>query len=195
MDKSFYMENRRALYARIPGDALILSFAGEALRRTADAFHGFFANRNFAYLTGAGLPNAQKFVFLAEKRGEKVREALFILPPDAHLERWNGRRVKADEARALTGIEEIAWVEDFPARFHKLAGSGAFEHLYLDIDRLKPGEPESDADRFAALAARAPGAAGFALGFGLESWMRAERPGSGGALAALCGGPAVVSVT
>lgn len=46
----------------------------------------------------------------------------------------------------------------------------------------------------AALAARAPGAAGFALGFGLESWMRAERPGSGEALAALSGGPAVVSV-
>ncbi len=154
MDRSFYVENRRALYARIPGDALIVAFAGEAPRRTADAFYGFFANRNFAYLTGAGLPNAQKFVFLAEKRGEDVREALFILPPDAHLERWNGRRVKADEARALTGIEEIAWVEDFPARFHKLAMGGAFETLYLDIDRLKTGDPESDADRFAALAAR-----------------------------------------
>lgn len=40
----------------------------------------------------------------------------------------------------------------------------------------------------------APGARAFAFGFGLESWMRAERPGSGEALAALSGGPAVVSV-
>ncbi|MBR0659793.1 DUF2459 domain-containing protein [Neoroseomonas oryzicola] len=36
------------------------------------------------------------------------------------------------------------------------------------------------------------GAAPLALGFGLESWMRAARPGSGDALAALGGGPAVV---
>ena len=153
MDKSFYVENRRALYARIPGDALILSFSGSALRRTADAFHGFFANRNFAYLTGVGLPNAQRFIFMAEKRGETVEETLFLLLPDAHLERWNGRRVKADEARALSGIESIAWVDDFSARFHKAAVSGLYAQLYLDIDRLKPGDPENDAVRFAALAA------------------------------------------
>ncbi len=56
MDRSFYVENRRALYARIPGDARIGAFAGEAPRRTADAFYGFFANRNFAYLTARGCP-------------------------------------------------------------------------------------------------------------------------------------------
>lgn len=154
MDQSFYVENRKALYGRIPEDALIVCFSGEALRRTADAYHGFFANRNFAYLTGAGLPNAQKFVFLAEKRGGAVNETLFILPPDAHLERWNGRRVKAGEARALSGIENISWVDEFPARFHKAANSGLYEALYLDIDHLKPNDPESDADRFASLAAK-----------------------------------------
>ncbi|NMJ43340.1 DUF2459 domain-containing protein [Roseomonas sp. JC162] len=46
--------------------------------------------------------------------------------------------------------------------------------------------------RLAPLPAAAPGAAAFALGFGLESWMRAARPGSGEALAALTGGPAVI---
>jgi hypothetical protein len=40
----------------------------------------------------------------------------------------------------------------------------------------------------------APSAAAFAFGFGLEAWMRAARPGSGEALGALTGGPAVVSV-
>jgi hypothetical protein len=46
----------------------------------------------------------------------------------------------------------------------------------------------------APLAAGAPLAAAFAFGFGLESWMRADRPGSAEALGALAGGPAVVSV-
>jgi len=44
------------------------------------------------------------------------------------------------------------------------------------------------------VAAEAAGAAAFAFGFGLESWMRAARPGSAEALGALAGGPAVVSV-
>jgi hypothetical protein len=46
----------------------------------------------------------------------------------------------------------------------------------------------------APLAREAPGAAGFAFGFGLEAWMRADRPGSAEALGAIAGGPAVVSV-
>ncbi len=154
MDRSFYIENRRALYDLVSGDALIVLFSGCAPRRTADAFYGFFANRNFAYLTGLGLPNAQNFVFLARKKGGAVSETLFLLPPDAHLERWNGRRVKADEARALSGIEDIRWVEEFSLNFHKLAMSGLYENLYLDIDRLKPGDPENEADRFQSFAAK-----------------------------------------
>jgi hypothetical protein len=46
----------------------------------------------------------------------------------------------------------------------------------------------------AGLTEGAQGAAAFAFGFGLESWMRAARPGSAEALGALAGGPAVVSM-
>lgn len=46
----------------------------------------------------------------------------------------------------------------------------------------------------APLAAGAPAAAAFAFGFGLDSWMRADRPGLTEALGAVTGGPAVVSV-
>nr|WP_255568917.1 DUF2459 domain-containing protein [Neoroseomonas alba] len=46
----------------------------------------------------------------------------------------------------------------------------------------------------APLVPAAPMADAFGLGFGLESWMRADRPGSAEALSALSGGPAVVSI-
>lgn len=50
------------------------------------------------------------------------------------------------------------------------------------------------AGRLAPLAQGSPTAQAFAFGFGLESWMRAARPGSGEALGALAGGPAVVAI-
>jgi hypothetical protein len=61
------------------------------------------------------------------------------------------------------------------------------------IDLCLPGAALR-AGPLAPLAAEAPAAQAFALGFGLEAWMRAERPGSAEALGALAGGPAVVSV-
>ena len=46
----------------------------------------------------------------------------------------------------------------------------------------------------APLRAGAPAAEAFGFGFGLESWMRADRPGLNEALEALASGPAVISV-
>ena len=50
------------------------------------------------------------------------------------------------------------------------------------------------AGALAPFAAATPGAAAYAFGFGLESWMRADRPGAAEMLGAVAGGPAVVSV-
>lgn len=60
-------------------------------------------------------------------------------------------------------------------------------------DLCLPG-PWLRAGPLALFARDAPGAAAFAFGFGLESWMRAVRPGSAEMLGAMAGGPAVVSV-
>lgn len=60
-------------------------------------------------------------------------------------------------------------------------------------DLCLPG-PAVRGSALAALAAAAPTAQAFAFGFGLEAWMRADRPGSGDAIAALGGGAALVSV-
>lgn len=148
MDKSFYIGNRADLYSRVGNDAIIVMLAGHAPRRSADAYYGFYCNRNFAYITGASDASTQGFVFMAEKHGENVRETLFILPPDAHAERWNGRRMKPDEARALTGIEEIAMLSEFEGRFHRAAMADESIDLWTDIDRLSMDEPESEAIAF-----------------------------------------------
>lgn len=73
--------------------------------------------------------------------------------------------------------EDVAWI--------------AAEAWHLDLC-LPAGALAGGA--LAPVARGAPSAAAFAFGFGLEAWMRAERPGSGEALGALSGGPAVVSV-
>lgn len=148
MDKSFYIGNRADLYSRVENDAIIVMLAGHAPRRSADAYYGFYCNRNFAYITGASDASTQGFVFMAEKHGENVRETLFILPPDAHAERWNGRRMKPDEARALTGIEEIAMLSEFEGRFHRAAMAAESIDLWTDIDRLSMDEPESETIAF-----------------------------------------------
>ena len=131
MDKSFYMENRNSLYRMLPEGSLLAVFSGTEVIKTNDEYYPFFADRNFVYLTGLTCKEA---VLLASKDADgSVSERLYILPPDLYAERWTGVRVKPDEAEAVSGIGDIRSTDVFIPDFRKLAWSGNYGMLYLDL--------------------------------------------------------------
>lgn len=149
MDKSFHIGNRKKLYETLEDGAVAVLFSGNAPRQSADAYYPFFANRNFVYLTGISGAEAAGFIFMAQKAGGNVTETIFILPPDEHLERWNGTRLKADEVRERFGIESVAYIEDFTTIFHRVINAGNYQTLWLDLEKHRPEEQPDEAHRFA----------------------------------------------
>lgn len=146
MKAEFHMANRRRLYAEMADGSAAVFFSGHAPRQSADAYYTFFTNRNFLYLTGirfAGL------VLLAVKVGGAVQETIYILPPDLLKERWTGRRPKADEVLAQSGISDIRFVESFEADLHKVLNSVSVTRLYLDLYRHTPDEAPDEAHALA----------------------------------------------
>ncbi len=103
------------------------------------------------YLTGL---DGKELVLLARKDGQgQVTEKVFLLPPDFLAERWTGRRIKSDEAAELSGVEQIGFVADFEAELHRLAASGSYEHLYLDLYRAAPSDRDAPSHRLLRRAA------------------------------------------
>lgn len=146
MKAEFHIANRQRLYAEMADGSAAVFFSGHAPRQSADAYYTFFTNRNFLYLTGirfAGL------VLLAVKTGGAVQETIYILPPDLLKERWTGRRPKADEVLAQSGISDIRFVESFEADLHKVLNSGSVTRLYLDLYRHTPDEVPDEAHQLA----------------------------------------------
>lgn len=143
MKKEYFTGNRERLYGQMKEHSLLVMFSGTELCKTNDEYYPFYTDRNFLYLTGI---DAKQAVFLASKDGEgKVKERLYILPPDLLAERWTGERIKEKEAAELSGIGEIFYVEAFEKDFGILAAGGNYEHLYLDLYKVQP----SDQDRAA----------------------------------------------
>ena len=146
MKAEFHIANRQRLYAEMADGSAAVLFSGHAPRQSADAYYTFFTNRNFLYLTGirfAGL------ALLAVKTGGAVQETIYILPPDLLKERWTGRRPKADEVLAQSGISDIRFVERFEDDLHKVLNSGSVTRLYLDLYRHTPDEAPDEAHRLA----------------------------------------------
>jgi Xaa-Pro aminopeptidase len=89
---------RRAAIVETMGDGVLM--VPGAPEPTAD-YLPFEQHASFRYLTGVLEPHA---ALVIEKRDGQVEERLYVLPRDATRETWEGRRLGAEGARALTGI-------------------------------------------------------------------------------------------
>ena len=151
MKKDFFEGNRKNFYRQMKKHSLLALFSGTEIRKTNDEYYPFYTNRNFLYLTGL---DSKEFVLLARKDGEgQVEEKIYILPPDLLKERWTGERIKPEQAAELSGIAEVAFVSEFEMDFHKLAATGNYRNLYLDLYRAEPWDRDEPAHRLLKRAA------------------------------------------
>ena len=145
MNKEFYQGNREKLYAQMKENALLVLFSGTEVRKTNDEFYPFYTNRNFLYLTGL---DQKELALIARKDGAgRVTEKVYILPPDWLVERWSGERIKAAEAAERSGIADVGYTDSFEAELHRLATSGNYQYLYLDLFRVSPTDRDEPAHR------------------------------------------------
>lgn len=153
MEQTFHVNNRQRLYEQMQASSILLIFSGNEVRKTNDEHYPFFADRNFVYLTGLSCKEA---VLLAAKDDNgAVNERLYLLPPDAHAERWTGSRVKPEEARLIAGMEDVRTTDRFDADIHALLAGGHYSlrvghyaHLYLDLYRCDPIDRDRPAHAF-----------------------------------------------
>ena len=146
MKREFHAGNRSRLYEMMKPNSLLAMFAGEEIRKTNDEYYLFFTDRNFLYLTGL---DGKESVLLAMKDAEGcVTERVYILPPDARAERWNGRRIQPAEAEEKSGVGDVRYVAAFENDFHMLATSGNYENIYLDLYRASPADIDRPAHKF-----------------------------------------------
>ena len=149
MDKNFHKTNRQALYSRLEEDSLAIVSSGSAPRKSADEYYYYFADRSFMYLTGIDQSDATLLGFGGKSPDEKLDETLYIPPPDAMLERWNGERVKADKAEDISGINDIKYTQDFDPRLDLALGTGKYTTVYLPLFKYTRDEPDSREYRLA----------------------------------------------
>lgn len=151
MKKEFYSGNRAKLYHLMKENSLLVLFSGMEVRKTNDEFYPFYTNRNFLYLTGL---DGKELAFVARKDGQgKVDEKIYLLPPDLMAERWTGERIRPQQAAELSGIGQVGFVGEFAGEFHRLATSGNYQHLYLDLYRVSADDRDEPAHRLRRRAA------------------------------------------
>jgi Xaa-Pro aminopeptidase len=146
MNKDFFKKNRENLMERIKNNSMIVLFAGKAPKKSADEAYAFTPNRNFFYLTGTDEAN---IMLILTKINGAVEETLFIHKADPIMEKWVGKTISKEDAKNISGIENISYIEDFQSKIHKVLINSSARRIYLDLERDNWEAPKTESQVFA----------------------------------------------
>lgn len=124
-------ERRRKLNYSLDDKSIMVLFSGVAPYKSRDEKYPFTPNKNFLYLTGLTKEN---MILLVKKDGEKISETLYIEKDDPQMAKWLGHKMSSEEAKDISGIEDIKFVDDFKNDLGHIL-SQKFERIYLDLEK------------------------------------------------------------
>lgn len=135
---------REKLYEFLDDNSVLILYAGVSKKRSADENYEFVVNRNFYYLTG--IEQEGSILFVAKQDGI-IKEYLFVSEYDELKEKWTGKRLTADEARDISGIDNVMYLNVFESELDlvirkKDSAFARVSTVYLDL------EPENIIDNF-----------------------------------------------
>jgi Xaa-Pro aminopeptidase len=134
MDPALFVENRQRLSKLLLPNSLLVVNANDIPPTNADGSSALSPNSDLFYLTGVEQERSILLLY-PDADDEKHREILFLRQPTPDLELWEGHKLTQAEARKATGIQNIRWLSDWPALFHRLMCE--CEHVYLNSNEHK----------------------------------------------------------
>ena len=139
-----FITRRNKLYDKLKDNSVLILFAGASVKRSADETYPFTINKNFYYLTGI---EQEGSILVVSKQDKAINESLFISEYDEVKEKWTGKRLRVDEAKKKSGINNIFYLNTFQSEINtiitrKKIGVERISTIYLDL------EPQNMLDNF-----------------------------------------------
>ena len=133
IDQQLFINNRKGFVSELKPGSLAVFNSNDTMPTNADGTMAFRQNNDLFYLTG--IEQEESILLICPSfREEKKREILFLRQPNEHLEKWYGHKLTKEEAKAISGIETVMWLQDFEAMFHHVMVMGGVELVYLNTN-------------------------------------------------------------
>ncbi len=152
-----YRERREKVFGQMEEKSILVLYSGESVHISADAYQHFEANRQFFYLTGIRREN---MALIIDKCGDKQEEFLFIEPIDPSVERWVGKKMTKEEAKEISGIENIYFIDNLQSTLDRIMNRKLPKKVYFDTYRHQRSDlPDYNVVKAQEFAAGYPGTA------------------------------------
>jgi len=127
-----YIARRQEVFEKMEKNAVLVLFSGIETHVSNDEYAPFEANRNFFYLTGL---RRDRMILVMDKAFKEPKTTLFIEEADPTVVRWTGKKVSVEEAKEITGIDNVLFIDSFEGMMSRIMTREDVEYLYFDCYR------------------------------------------------------------
>jgi Xaa-Pro aminopeptidase len=129
LDPAIFIENRKRFVKAMKPNSIAIFVSNDEWPSNGDALHAFKQNTDLYWLSGVEQEDTMVVLF-PDCPDPKYREVLILVRPNELKEKWNGKRLRANEATVISGIKSIVWLDSIDALLQTWVHLA--ETIYLD---------------------------------------------------------------
>ena len=131
INPQIFIDNRKKFIAKMAKNSIAIFNSNDEIPINGDALYPFKQNADLFWLTGIRQEDTMLVLF-PDNPDKKYREVLVLVRPVELKEKWDGKRHRAHEATALSGIQTIVWLESLDALLQPMIHLA--DNIYLNTN-------------------------------------------------------------
>ncbi|MBZ5859231.1 aminopeptidase P family protein [Flavihumibacter profundi] len=131
LDKRLFTEHRKQFVLEMAPNSIAIFNSNDELPTNGDAIYKFKQNADLYWLTGIEQEDSMLILFPANP-DPRYREILVLVRPNELKEKWDGRRLRREEASAISGISTIVWLDSLEGLLQPMIHLA--ENIYLNTN-------------------------------------------------------------
>lgn len=138
LNNQIFINNRKRFIKEMQPNSIAIFGSNDEFPTNGDAIHKFKQNSNLYWLTGVEQEDSMVILF-PSNIDEKYREVLVLVRPNEMKEKWDGKRLRTEEAQKISGIKTIVWLDSLDGLLQPWIHLA--DNIYLDSnenDRKAP---------------------------------------------------------
>lgn len=110
LNAELFTTNRKRFIEKMKPNSIAIFVSNDEVPSNGDALHGFKQNSDLYWLSGISQEDSMVILYPGNP-DPKYREVLVLVRPNELKEKWDGKRLRREEATAMSGIQTIVWLD------------------------------------------------------------------------------------
>jgi Xaa-Pro aminopeptidase len=129
LNPDLFITNRKRFIKEMEPRSIAIFVSNDEVPSNADALYRFKQNSDLFWLAGIAQEDSMLILY-PDNPDKKYREVLVLVRPNELKEKWDGKRLRKEEASAISGMETIVWTDSIEALLQPWIHMA--DNIYLD---------------------------------------------------------------